>query len=75
MKNKYLTYVPYLKDGKEVITDYTITAANLVDVKNKAMERIASAGGTQRYIDEVILMDKAFFEREKSFCNREGKRL
>ena len=74
MKNKYLTYVSYLKDGKEVITDYMITAANRVDVKNKAMKRMAKAGGTQRYIDEVILMDKAFYRREKSFCH-EGKKL
>lgn len=47
--------------------EYQLSAKTKADAMNKAMDRMAADGGTNRHIDGIHLMDKEFKRREASF--------
>lgn len=63
-KKSWILYVSYEKDGKEVLTDYQLSAISKADAKNNAMGRMAAAGGKNRHIDEIHLIDEKFKQHE-----------
>lgn len=75
MKKQYLVYASFEKAGKEHLIDYVITARSKAAVKNKAMERMARAGGIHRSIDEVHELTEEFKENEAVKSSHWGARL
>lgn len=72
---QYLLYVSFEHKGKEILTDYQITAETRASAKNAAIERMVKSGGKKRSIDEIHLMDETFKRREKELSAHEGRRL
>lgn len=74
MKNKkFLCYVSYTKGNEEILDEYQLLAESISDGKNKAMEKMAKDGGTNRKIDGIHLMDEEFKRREASFSSDGGR--
>ena len=63
---KWLIYGSYMKNGKEILVDYQLSAKTRASGMNKAHDRMIADGGTNRSIDGIYLIDDEFRRREAS---------
>jgi len=69
----WLIYVSYEKKGKEILDDYQLSATTRAGGMNKAHDRMIEDGGTNRSIDGIHELTKAFRENEASMLSGGGR--